>query len=122
MFCPYCYNNPPFPDMKKDAGCNSCTHPTCSHGQNAHGVSSCLEGDCAGVLTLDQASQPKWKLVCNKCDIIVSLFNDAQKVSVLADQSCSECDAQLLRVEYKEGKSKLPGMLNDFSISTTNYV
>ena len=30
-------------------------------------------------------------------------------MSVLYDQSCSECDAQLLRVEYKEGKSKLSG-------------
>ncbi len=33
VFCPYCYNNPPFPDMRKDSGCNSCTHPTCQHGQ-----------------------------------------------------------------------------------------
>ncbi len=48
--------------------------------QNAHGVSACVECE-TGVLTLDQASQPKWKLVCNKCDVIVRLFEDAQKVS-----------------------------------------
>ena len=34
------------------------------------------------------------------------LFEDAAKVSVLPDV-CSECEAQLMRVEYKEGKSKL---------------
>ena len=35
VFCPYCYNNPPFRDMVKGktSGCNSCTHPTCPHGQ-----------------------------------------------------------------------------------------
>ncbi len=59
------------------------------------------------MLVLDQASAPKWKLGCNRCDVIVRLFEDAAKVTVLADQSCSECDAQALRVEYKEGKSKL---------------
>ena len=31
-FCPYCYNNPPFEDMKTGSGCNNCTHPTCKHG------------------------------------------------------------------------------------------
>ncbi len=43
-------------------------------------MSACVECE-TGVLTLDQASQPKWKLVCNKCDVIVRLFEDAQKVS-----------------------------------------
>jgi len=107
VFCPYCYNNPPFPDMRKEsAGCNSCTHPTCPRGQNAQGVSNCVECE-QGVLTLDEASGPKWKLGCGKCDIIVSLFNNAARVQVVADEACSECDAQLLRVEYKEGKSRL---------------
>ena len=23
VFCPYCYNNPPFKDMRKGNGCNS---------------------------------------------------------------------------------------------------
>ena len=34
------------------------------------------------------------------------LFENAQKVSV-STECCSECDAQLMKVEYKEGKSKL---------------
>ena len=107
VFCPYCYNNPPFREMRKDNGCNSCTHPTCSYGQNSNGVSNCVECEF-GVLVLDQASGPKWKLGCNRCDVIVKIFEDAAKVSVINEQSCSECDAQLMRVDYKEGKSKLP--------------
>jgi DNA topoisomerase-3 len=71
VFCPYCYTNPPFPaDMKKGAaGCNTCTHPTCAHSQNSHGVSNCVECE-TGILVLDQASVPKWKLGCNRCDVI----------------------------------------------------
>ena len=87
------------------SGCNSCTHPTCLHGQNSHGVSNCVECE-SGVLVLDQASVPKWKLGCNRCDVIVRLFEDAAKVTVL-NENCPECEAQLMKVEYKEGKSKL---------------
>lgn len=108
VFCPYCYVNPPFPqDMKKgSASCNTCTHPTCGHGQNSLGVSNCVECE-AGILVLDPSSMPKWKLGCNRCDVIVMLFENAQKVSVMNEEACSECEAQLMRVEYKEGKSKL---------------
>lgn len=106
VFCPYCYSNPPFPGMSSGSVCSSCTHPTCSHGVNSLGVSGCPE--CPGVLVLDPASGPKWKLVCNKCDVIVRIFNDAAKVSVLSQECCPKCDAQLLKVDYKEGKSRLP--------------
>ena len=61
------------------------------------GVSNCPECE-AGVLVLDPASIPKWKLVCNKCDVIVRLFEDAAKVSVNSEESCPECDAQLVKV------------------------
>ena len=37
------------------------------------------------------------------------LFENAQKVSVIKEEACPECEAQLMKVEYKEGKSKLPG-------------
>ena len=57
--------------------------------------------------------------MCNRCDIIVRVFEDAQRVSVLADQSCGECDAQMVKVEYKEGKSKLPGENNSFFSDTS---
>ncbi|XP_023245675.1 DNA topoisomerase 3-beta-1 isoform X2 [Copidosoma floridanum] len=106
-FCPYCFNNPPFRDMKKGStGCNACTHPTCPHGLNSNGLSSCLECD-SGILVLDPSAAPKWKLVCNKCDVIIHLFEGAHKVMVLADDVC-DCGAQLVTVEYKQDKSKLP--------------
>ncbi|KAF4532850.1 hypothetical protein B566_EDAN001453 [Ephemera danica] len=63
--CPYCYNHQPFRDMKKGSGCNACTHPSCPHSLNSNGVSSCVECE-GGVLVLDPASAPKWKLSCNR--------------------------------------------------------
>lgn len=107
VFCPYCYSNPPFGEMAKGSSCSACSHPTCSFGVNRLGVSNCMECE-QGVLVLDPASIPKWKLVCNKCDVIVRIFEDAAKISVLPE-SCTECESQLLKVEYKEGKTKLPG-------------
>ncbi|KAG8034089.1 hypothetical protein G9C98_008570 [Cotesia typhae] len=107
IFCPYCYNNPPFRDMKKgNLGCNSCTHPTCPHGLNSNGVSSCLECD-HGILVLDPSSGPKWKLGCNRCDVIIHFFENAHKISI-DPEVCCECGAQLIAVEYKPDKSKLP--------------
>ncbi|XP_035229457.1 DNA topoisomerase 3-beta-1-like, partial [Stegodyphus dumicola] len=64
IFCPYCYNNPPFRDMRKLSGCNSCTHPTCPYSLQSNGVSNCSMCD-GGVLVLDPGSGPKWKLSCN---------------------------------------------------------
>ncbi|XP_015173858.1 PREDICTED: DNA topoisomerase 3-beta-1 [Polistes dominula] len=105
-FCPYCYNNPPFRDMKKGmSGCNLCTHPTCPHGLNSNGISSCLECD-TGILVLDPSAAPKWKVGCNRCDVIIHLFENAHKITV--DSDVCDCGAQLLNVEYKQDKSKLP--------------
>lgn len=101
--CPYCYNHPPFPDMKKGSGCNSCTHPNCPQALNNTGVSSCLE--CDGVLVLDSSSGPKWKLGCNRCDVIIHIFEDAHKIQP-TPETCS-CGAQLVTVEYKPERSKL---------------
>nr|CAH7748474.1 unnamed protein product [Callosobruchus chinensis] len=106
VFCPYCYNNPPFKDMKKESGCNSCLHPTCPYSLHTNGVCNCAECDY-GVMVLDPSSGPKWKLGCNRCDTIILLFDDALKVAILED-SCKECSAQKVHVEYKPDKSKLP--------------
>uniref|UniRef100_A0A023F3Y2 DNA topoisomerase n=1 Tax=Triatoma infestans TaxID=30076 RepID=A0A023F3Y2_TRIIF len=102
--CPYCYNHPPFRDMKKGYACNSCTHPNCPQSFNTNGISTCNE--CDGVLVLDPASAPKWKMGCNRCDVIIHLFEDAHKVTV-EDNIC-DCGAQIVSVEYKSEKSKLP--------------
>nr|CAG4643714.1 EOG090X00WU [Lepidurus arcticus] len=117
VFCPCCYNAPPFRDMEKSTPCNACTHPTCPHGLSKNGVASC--GECPkGTLYLDQTSFPKWKLVCNKCEVTVNLTIDAQKILVTED-CCEECDARLLRIETKpqesgklaDGKTQLTGCI-----------
>ncbi|KAM7300250.1 DNA topoisomerase 3-beta-1 [Ixodes scapularis] len=107
IFCPYCYNHPPFRDTGHQIGCNSCTHPTCPHSMMANGISVCPECT-SGVLVLDPASAPKWKIGCNRCDVIVQLCEDARKVSV-EDEQCEECGSQVISVEYKLEKTKLPG-------------
>ncbi|KAB7499440.1 DNA topoisomerase 3-beta-1 [Armadillidium nasatum] len=105
IFCPYCYNNSPFSSMPKASGCNSCLHPSCSFSRDNTGVSVCME--CPnGLLVLDPSSGPKWRIGCNRCDVIINLFDKASKVQVLPDV-CEECGSQFLSVEYKEGKSKL---------------
>ena len=63
--CPYCYNNPPFPDMKAGFSCLECSHPTCKHALSKNAVACCVECD-DGLMMIDRTSAPKWKLVCNK--------------------------------------------------------
>lgn len=109
--CPYCYNHPPFREMRKGLGCNSCVHPTCPYGVEATGVCSCVE--CGGVLVLDP-SAPKWKLGCNRCDIIINIFEDASRVSV-AESACVDCGAQLVTAEYRAERTRLPGALTEMT-------
>ncbi|XP_053135443.1 DNA topoisomerase 3-beta-1 isoform X2 [Hemicordylus capensis] len=105
--CPYCYNHPPFRDMKKGMGCNECTHPTCQHSLNMLGIGQCVECE-NGVLVLDPTSGPKWKMACNKCNVIVHFFENAHKVRVSAE-TCESCDAALVDVDFNKAKSPLPG-------------
>lgn len=87
---------------------------------------------------MDPASNPKWRLVCNKCDVVVKLFEDAIKVSLFcyrtllnlsfkinffkvtinSDECCNECEAQLVKVKYAEGKTKLP----DFKLTAEGCI
>ncbi|XP_003225161.1 DNA topoisomerase 3-beta-1 [Anolis carolinensis] len=105
--CPYCYNHPPFRDMKKGMGCNECTHPTCQHSLNMLGIGQCVECE-NGVLVLDPISGPKWKMACNKCNVVVHFFENAHKVRVSAE-TCEGCDAALVDVDFNKAKSPLPG-------------
>lgn len=113
ILCPYCYNNPPYRDMKKGSGCNVCSHPTCGQALLGTGIASCLQCE-RGVLVLDLSSAPKWKICCNKCDIIIHVFPDAQKVQVCTESNC-DCGAQLIKVEYKEERTKLPRDLTELT-------
>ncbi|XP_012321902.1 DNA topoisomerase 3-beta-1 isoform X2 [Aotus nancymaae] len=105
--CPYCYNHPPFRDMKKGMGCNECTHPSCQHSLSMLGIGQCVECE-NGVLVLDPTSGPKWKVACNKCNVVAHCFENAHRVRVSAD-TCSVCEAALLDVDFNKAKSPLPG-------------
>ncbi|CAF93528.1 unnamed protein product, partial [Tetraodon nigroviridis] len=104
--CPYCFSNPPFRDMKKGMGCNECTHPSCQHSLNSFGIGQCVECD-SGVLVLDPTSGPKWKMACNKCNVVVHFFEHAHRVQV-AQESCDTCDASLVAVDFNKTHSELP--------------
>nr|XP_034371798.1 DNA topoisomerase 3-beta-1 isoform X2 [Arvicanthis niloticus] len=105
--CPYCYNHPPFRDMKKGMGCNECTHPTCQHSLSMLGIGQCVECE-SGVLVLDPTSGPKWKVACNTCNVVAHCFENAHRVRVSAD-TCNTCEAALLDVDFNKAKSPLPG-------------
>ncbi|XP_020852077.1 DNA topoisomerase 3-beta-1 isoform X2 [Phascolarctos cinereus] len=105
--CPYCYNHPPFRDMKKGMGCNECTHPSCQHSLSMLGIGQCVECE-SGVLVLDPTSGPKWKMACNKCSVVVHFFENAHRVRVSAD-TCEACEAALVDVDFNKAKSPLPG-------------
>ncbi|KAK2181948.1 hypothetical protein NP493_374g01019 [Ridgeia piscesae] len=98
--CPYCYNNPPFGDMRKGMGCNECTHPTCVHAMTQNSVSSCVECE-NGTLILDQASAPKWRMACNKCNVVINLLENAHKITI-ADTSCQDCQSAILDVVFNK--------------------
>lgn len=98
--CPYCLNHPPFPDMRKGMGCNECTHPTCPHALEQTGVSNCLECD-NGTLVLDPTSAPKWRMCCNRCNVVINMFENAHKIN-LTDNSCEECQSTILKIEFNK--------------------
>lgn len=103
--CPYCYNNPPFPGMRKGMGCPECLHPTCKFSPASLSVGPCLTCE-DGMIVMDPMSGPKWKMACNKCNMVIHVFEDAFKVS-LADEGCEECGASLLNVDFHKTKSPL---------------
>jgi len=105
VMCPYCYNHPPFAGMVPGTGCNGCKHPDCQHSLATLGVSSC--DDCeSGILVLDPASAPNWKLACNnnKCSTVVMLFQHAHRI-VVSEDLCEFCDRFIIDVDFHKEKS-----------------
>ncbi|CAG7727511.1 unnamed protein product [Allacma fusca] len=99
IFCPYCINNPPFDGMKKGNGCNNCSHPSCVYGFNSKTIAQCAECE-QGLMVLDPASGPKWKISCNKCNVFLSV--QCKKLSVL-EETCGDCSSQCVAVDDKKG-------------------
>jgi DNA topoisomerase-3 len=58
--------------MRKSAGCNECTHPTCRYSLGHNGICACYI--CKqGIFVLDVTSMPKYRLACNK--FVEMIFN-----------------------------------------------
>ncbi|CAG8615508.1 2545_t:CDS:10, partial [Dentiscutata erythropus] len=106
--CPYCYNHPPFENIRKGMGCNRCPHPTCAHSLVNNEVCSCHVSSCKGQMVLDATSAPRWKLSCNECNF-VSTFTDIVKgVSISKDEYCEneDCNSCILKIEFRENQNK----------------
>ncbi|RWS16329.1 DNA topoisomerase 3-beta-1-like protein [Dinothrombium tinctorium] len=120
VFCPNCYNNPPFEEMKKLSGCNSCPNENCPQSMVFHEISTCSECSFNGKLVLDPGSgPPEWRIACNKCDFWYKSFKEAIKVNVEND-NCGRCESKLIMIEYKKehNPSELRGcMFCDESLS-----
>ncbi|OTF75350.1 hypothetical protein BLA29_014531, partial [Euroglyphus maynei] len=41
IFCPNCYNNPPFEDMGQNVGCNRCTNDECGFSMHRNTLGPC---------------------------------------------------------------------------------
>jgi len=94
LFCPYCYNNPPFEAMQgKNGGiCANCQHKTCKFSQHQTGVVMCMVCN-QGVLVLDKTTtNKKHKLVCSNemCLTVISVFKNQDSVKVL-EKTCDKC-------------------------------
>jgi DNA topoisomerase-3 len=106
ILCPKCYNDPPFEDVPKPMGCNSCTNEKCAYSKIKLGVRECQ--DChKGDLVLDPYSGRKWQLSCNnvECSLVISLCSGAAKV-VVTNKECSLCSALLITAEYPMAKAQ----------------
>ncbi|KAI9314572.1 DNA topoisomerase [Dichotomocladium elegans] len=110
--CPYCYNHPPFENIKKGMGCNHCLHPTCAHSMVRNAICPCPESEraenpCPGRLVLDATSAPRWKLSCNECNIVSTFVDTIKHVAIVANELC-DCGTVILKAEFRENQSKAP--------------
>ena len=114
IFCPNCYNNPPFEDMPKGSSCSRCTNDSCEYSMVANIIGPCSACSLSGSLVLDQGSgPPTWKVYCSKCQFSMSLFKDATKVSVEKDR-CFRCQRKSIKLKYSADKSRLPNGMTEF--------
>ncbi|RNA45016.1 DNA topoisomerase 3-beta-1 [Brachionus plicatilis] len=106
-FCPYCFNNPPFDDMKKGDGCINCSHPTCAHGFTSNALSKCFECQ-TGLMLFDGTTPPKFRVICNNklCRLIIILPDTIIKADV-SDDLCDQCDTPMLQIVYHKDKTPL---------------
>lgn len=106
-FCPNCYNNPPFENMKKAVGCNDCTHDICEHSMTNNAIRPCTSCTYNGKLVLDTGSGPKkYYIACNRCQVMYQGIDKAVRVKVKRKEECETCRAKLVFAEFKPDASK----------------
>lgn len=106
-FCPNCYNNPPFENMKKANGCNDCPHETCEHSMANNTIMHCTFCTHNGRLVLDTGSGPKkYYVACNRCPAMYQGLDKAIKVKVKTNEECEKCKAKLVFAEFKPDAGK----------------
>lgn len=114
IFCPLCYNNPPFEDMTTGSGCIKCTNDQCQYSMISNSIGSCGVCSYTGTLVLDRGSgPPSWKIYCSKCNFTMSIFHDASKITLERD-CCKTCQVRLIKLKYPESKTRLPKGLTEF--------
>ncbi|XP_046917236.1 DNA topoisomerase 3-beta isoform X2 [Dermatophagoides farinae] len=113
IFCPNCYNNPPFEDMAKSMGCYRCTNDDCSFSMHRNTLGPCHACNYSGQLILDQGSGPNWKFLCNNCTFSMTLFKGASKVAI-DRQRCQSCQSNYLMIKYQSEKLRKESGMTDF--------
>ena len=119
--CPQCYSNPPYPGFESGMNCANCPNQSCEHSLVRNWVSNCPEEKCSGKLVLDATSAPRWKLCCNKCDLVTSFNDSVHQVDLPSEvvegvrqfKSCDDCksqgnDTRLFNVTFGKKAEKDP--------------
>lgn len=115
-FCPQCYNNPPFEDMKKAQGCNECTHQECEHSMTTNTIRACTSCTYNGKLTLDTGSGPKkWYISCTRCSVMYQGLDKAIRVKVKTKEECETCHSKLVFAEFKSDAGTVSGDQTKFT-------
>ena len=111
IFCPQCFNHPPFEDAVRVEGhkgalgfpCSTCRHPTCRHSPAKRGIGVPCPSCSTGELVLDPVAQPAiWRIDCPTCDFLLRLPDTVHSTKVLVNETCDECEARILEITYKK--------------------
>ncbi|KAF7492312.1 DNA topoisomerase 3-beta-1 [Sarcoptes scabiei] len=109
IFCPNCYNDPPFEDMLKQSECFRCTNDSCQYSKRNNTLCQCLSCDYQGLLMLEQGSAPNWKFVCTKCTFSITLFKGISKIRI-EKEKCENCQSNLIDLQDPKQKILPNGM------------
>ncbi|OII73131.1 DNA topoisomerase III beta-1 [Cryptosporidium ubiquitum] len=102
IFCPRCYNDPPFMDAKDNMFCKLCPHQTCNFSLKSTFFMACPNQECRdGIITLDLSSSPDWKFDCSRCSTSFSLKkSNSAKISLC--EHCEKCGSRKLKVSTEK--------------------